>query len=209
VERSFKSSEFVLPGRLVCLRPTTWSDIADYERWNVPGLKSWEFDGPWHGGTLDKVIENRKKWLGGDRMPPYRRLEIDVPDCGHVGWVTAYTHADDPHMTEAGIDIVDDRLWNRGLGTEAFGLWTDYLFDAYNLTRLGYSTWSGNPRMIRVGEKLGFVLEGRIRRGCEVKGQFYDRIKMGLLREEWQARHGLTGPEGDLALTARMKEKRA
>jgi RimJ/RimL family protein N-acetyltransferase len=45
--------------------------------------------------------------------------------------------------------------------------------------------------MIRVGEKLGFTLEGRIRRGCEVKGQFYDRIKMGLLREEWQARRAI------------------
>ena len=42
--------------------------------------------------------------------------------------------------------------------------------------------------MIRVGEKLGFALEGRIRNGCEVGGRFYDRIKMGLLRPEWLAR---------------------
>jgi RimJ/RimL family protein N-acetyltransferase len=185
-------SDFVLQGRLVKLRPTTASDIADYERWNVPGRKSAELDGPWFGWKLDKLIEVRKKWLAGDRLPPYRRLEIDVPGSGHVGWVMASIDANDPHMTQAGIDIAEDSLWNQGLGTEAFGLWTDYLFETYNLTRLGYSTWSGNPRMIRVGEKLGFVLEGRIRRGCEVRGQFYDRIKMGLLREEWQARRGIT-----------------
>ena len=187
--------ELALQGKLVKLRPMVESDIADYERWNVPGLKAWQFDGPWYGDgsgrPLDKVIENRRKWLAGDRLPPYRRLEIDALDRGHVGWVTAYVHSDDPHMTEAGIGIVEDSLWNRGLGTEAFGLWVDYLFEAFSLTRLGYSTWSGNPRMIRVGEKLGFVLEGRIRRGCEVNGQFYDRIKMGLLRDEWQARRAV------------------
>jgi len=170
------------------------SDIADYERWYMPGRKSAEFDGPWFrgvaDGSLDRAIERLRKWLGADGQPPYRRLEIDVADRGHVGWVIAYVHSDDPHMTEAGIDIAEDSLWNQGLGTEAFGLWVDYLFDAFSLTRLGYSTWSGNPRMIRVGEKLGFVREGRIRRGCEVNGQFYDRIKLGLLREEWQAQAG-------------------
>jgi RimJ/RimL family protein N-acetyltransferase len=181
-------AEFDLRGRLVRLRPTVESDLADYERWNVPGLKAWKFDGPWYGWGLDKVIACRRKWLAGDRRPPYHRLEIDVVDRGHAGWVTAYVHADDPHMTEAGIVIVDDSLWNRGLGTEAFGLWVDYLFPAFNLTRLGLSTWSGNPRMIRVGEKLGFVVEGRIRNGCEVRGRFFDRVKMGLLRDEWQAR---------------------
>jgi RimJ/RimL family protein N-acetyltransferase len=188
-------AEFVLPGRLVRLRPTVESDLADYARWNAPGLKAWKFDGPWYGWSLDNVVERRRKWLAGDRQPPYHHLEIDDDDRGHAGWVTAYVHSNDPHMTEAGIAIVDDSLWNRGLGTEAFGLWIDYLFPAFNLTRLGFSTWSGNPGMIRVGEKLGFVVEGRIRNGCEVRGRFFDRVKMGLLRDEWQAcRDGNEGP---------------
>ena len=181
-------AEFVLPGRLVRLRTTVESDIADYVRWNVPDLKAWQLDGPWFKETLDKMIDGRKTWLAGERLPPFRHLEIEAAGHGHAGWVNAYVHASDPHMTEAGIDIADDGLWNRGLGTAAFGLWVDYLFAAFDLTRLGYSTWSGNPGMIRVGEKLGFTLEGRIRRGCEVGGRFFDRIKMGLLRDEWQAR---------------------
>ncbi len=182
-------AEFVLAGRLVTLRPMVESDIADYERWYMPGRKSAEFDGPWYRsgtGSPDQALERLRKWLAPECQPPYRRLEIDAADRGHGGWVIASVRPDDPHMPEAGIDIAEDSLWNQGLGTEAFGLWTGYLFEAFNLTRLGFSTWSGNPRMIRVGEKLGFVLEGRIRRGCEVNGQFYDRIKMGLLREEWQ-----------------------
>jgi RimJ/RimL family protein N-acetyltransferase len=184
-------AEFVLPGRLVRLRTTVESDLADYACWNVPGLKAWEFDGPWDGGTLDRITESRRKWLAGDRQPPFHHLEIDAADHGHAGWVVAYVHTRAPHMTEAGINTVDDSLWDRSLGIEAFGLRVDYLFPAFDLTRLGFPAWSGNPRMIRVGEKLGFVLEGRIRNGCEVWGRFFDRIKMGLLRDEWQAgRHG-------------------
>ena len=107
----------------------------------------------------------------------------------HIGWVNIYrTMTVDVHMTEAGIIIVEDELWNQGLGTEAFGLWVDYVFEAHNLARLGAATWSGNPRMVRVAEKLGFKVEGRIRNGCEVKGRFYDRIKLGILRSEWEAR---------------------
>jgi RimJ/RimL family protein N-acetyltransferase len=173
---------------LVNLRTTVAADVSDYARWNAPGLKVWQLDGPWFNETLDKMIESRNKWLAGERRPPHRHLEIETADRRHAGWVNVYVHADDPHMTEAGIDVVEDEFWNRGLGTEAFELWVDYLFPAFNLTRLGYSTWSGNPGMICVGEKLGFALEGRIRNGCEVGVRFYDRVKMGLLLSEWRAR---------------------
>ncbi len=40
--------------------------------------------------------------------------------------------------------------------------------------------------MIKLGEKLGFIEEARIRKGCEINGIFYDRIKMGILRNEWE-----------------------
>jgi RimJ/RimL family protein N-acetyltransferase len=183
-----KKPELVIPGRRVNLRTTVESDIGDYERWNTPDLKAWEFDAPYLGGSLDKVIEGRRKWLAGERKPPYSRLEIETTDHRHVGSVSIYGKSGDLHMTEAGIDIVEDELWNQGLGTEAFGLWVDYVFTAHNLARLGAATWSGNPRMVRVAEKLGFKVEGRIRNGCEVKGRFYDRIKLGILRSEWEAR---------------------
>jgi RimJ/RimL family protein N-acetyltransferase len=39
--------------------------------------------------------------------------------------------------------------------------------------------------MIRVGRKLGFQVEARIRNGCEVEGKLYDRVKLGILRSEW------------------------
>jgi RimJ/RimL family protein N-acetyltransferase len=82
------------------------------------------------------------------------------------------------------------------LGTEAFSLWIDYLFREMDLTRIGFTTWQGNTMMLGLGRKLGFAEEARIRRSCLVNGKFYDRISMGVLREEWEAKRvefGLTG----------------
>lgn len=41
--------------------------------------------------------------------------------------------------------------------------------------------------MIRVGEKLGMQLEARIRKVRYYDGVYYDSIRMGMLREEWEA----------------------
>lgn len=40
--------------------------------------------------------------------------------------------------------------------------------------------------MIKAGEKLGMKMEARIRKCRLYNGQYYDSIKMGLLREEWE-----------------------
>ncbi len=51
------------------------------------------------------------------------------------------------------------------------------------------STWSGNERMIKVAERLGMKEEARIRKARMVENQYYDAIKMGILREEWTAQN--------------------
>ncbi|MDW3905989.1 GNAT family protein [Staphylococcus saprophyticus] len=40
--------------------------------------------------------------------------------------------------------------------------------------------------MMKVASKSGMIEEARIHRARIVKGDFYDAIQMGILREEWQ-----------------------
>jgi RimJ/RimL family protein N-acetyltransferase len=87
---------------------------------------------------------------------------------------------------ETGIVLYDSRYWSGGYGTEAFSMWIDYLFTHLDVVRLGISTWSGNERMIRLARKIGMVEEGRIRKARMVRGEYFDSVKMGLLREEWE-----------------------
>lgn len=177
---------FIIKGKRVNLRTMVPSDIADYKRWDDPNLAAWKFDGPWYG-VRTVPSERAQKRLEENREPPYKCLEIETSDGVHLGFLIVYHREVDPHMTEVGIDIIEETYWNKGLGTEALYLWVDYLFQEYKFTRIGFSTWSGNHRAIAVGRKLGFVQEACIRKGCLVEGKFYDRIKMGVLLEEWEA----------------------
>ena len=179
--------KFKIEGKSVILRPTVTADIDDYERWNDPNSKAFQFDGPWYNEDLTNVIEARKRRLSKEYGPPYHTLEIDTKAGIHIGWVGITYKSRDPHNTEIGISIQKNELWGRGLGTEAFSLWIDYLFKEMNLTRIGFTTWQGNPMMIRLGEKLGFTEEARIRKSCFVKGEFYDRVSMGILWDEWNS----------------------
>ena len=161
--------------------------MADYERWNDKSREAFKYDAPYFNEDLGNSINYCKKLIAEGQPEPYRRFEIETKDGKHIGFLGA-GHFKNINDVQLGISIMEDTLWSKGLGTEAFSLLVDYIFTAHNLTRLGYSTWSGNERMMRLGKKLGFVEEGRIRRSCFVRGVFYDGMDMGILREEWLAR---------------------
>ncbi|WP_117168019.1 GNAT family N-acetyltransferase [Paraliobacillus sediminis] len=103
-----------------------------------------------------------------------------------IGTVGAYWIDRNTNWLETGIVIYDKNYWNGGYGYEAYKLWIDFLFKSTNLHRLGMSTWSGNDRMMKVAEKVGMQVEARIRDARIVDDTYYDAIKMGILRKEWQ-----------------------
>jgi RimJ/RimL family protein N-acetyltransferase len=102
-----------------------------------------------------------------------------------IGMVSYYWEDKRTRWLEMGIVIYSPEHWNGRLGTEALSLWIDYLFENLTIERVGLTTWSGNPRMIRCAEKLGMRLEGRMRKCRYYNGEYYDSIWMGILREEW------------------------
>ena len=54
---------FKIEGQLINLRPIVLADIKDYERWNNPDMKAWQYDGPWYNDDLSALIAGKKKWL--------------------------------------------------------------------------------------------------------------------------------------------------
>lgn len=84
-----------------------------------------------------------------------------------------------------GIGLAEHR--GKGYGTEALQLMLRYAFHEMNLDRVGLDVIAYNARAIRTYEKVGFQLEGRIRSAVYRDGKRYDRLIMGILREEWEA----------------------
>ncbi|WP_269044968.1 GNAT family N-acetyltransferase [Paenarthrobacter sp. Z7-10] len=77
---------------------------------------------------------------------------------------------------------------NRGLGTEATGLITDYCFRNTTINRIELEVYAFNPRAQRAYEKAGFVVEGRQRQVLKFDGEYVDVIQMSILRSEWKGR---------------------
>lgn len=105
-----------------------------------------------------------------------------------IGLVSRYWISEETQWAAIGIVIYDPAHWRQGIGYEALGLWTDYLFEQQpSWVRLDLRTWSGNTGMMQLAEKLGYTLEARFRKARVVNGQYYDGLGYGVLREEWQA----------------------
>ncbi|MCX7205435.1 MAG: GNAT family protein [Proteobacteria bacterium] len=109
-------------------------------------------------------------------------IDVAGKPCGVVSFYWEY---DATRWLETGIFIYDPSQWNAGIGRKALQLWISELFQSRKVGRIGLTTWSGNPRMVRCAEALGFSLEGCLRRCRYYNGIYYDSIRMGVLREEW------------------------
>ncbi|MDQ0157993.1 GNAT family N-acetyltransferase [Robertmurraya andreesenii] len=148
-------------------------ESPEWKKWDAPyyELKQISFEEFWEQRATFANPDNR--WA----------IVIAGEVIGTVGY---YWEHEPSKWLEMGIVIYDPKYWSGGYGTNVIRLWINHLFHTLPLVRVGYTTWSGNERMIKVGEKLGMKMEARIRKVRYYNGEYYDSIRMGLLREEWE-----------------------
>ena len=104
-----------------------------------------------------------------------------------VGTVSRYWQDRKTRWLEVGIVIYDSNYWYGGYGSEALKIWTTKTFNDFSeLEHVGLTTWSGNISMMKSAEKIGYKLEGRIRKVRYHMNEYFDSIKYGVLREEWE-----------------------
>jgi RimJ/RimL family protein N-acetyltransferase len=177
----------LLQGNRICLRPIDTKDLKPL--WEVkyheeePEWAKW--DGPYYSLKKESFDDFCRKLENATSKEPPSRV---IMECQGkiIGTVNYYWEHEQTRWLEVGIDIYDSGYWNSGLGTEALTLWITQLFESFEVERIGLTTWSGNVRMMRCAEKLGMKLEGRMRRCRYYQGYYYDSIRYGVLREEWQ-----------------------
>ena len=114
---------------------------------------------------------------------------IVIDYCGQaVGYLTYYWEDLQNNWLEVGITIFYRKDWNKKIGRKALFLWISYLFSTMNIPRIGLTTWSGNPLMMKCAESLGMRLEGRFRMVRYYNNKYYDSVHYGILQEEWKAK---------------------
>ncbi len=179
----------------IVLRDMIESDVEDYVRWFTTE-REWEnWDAPWEKEDTREETE-REKWAEyyeavkdlGDDAP---RWKFEIEWSGrHIGWVSSYRIDENYEwigenkegrtvFRAVGIDICEPDLYGMGIGTNALRGFIDYFFEN-GVNELYTQTWSGNVRMIRCAEKLGFEECGRDAGEREVNGQKYDGLTFRL-----------------------------
>ncbi|MPY51746.1 GNAT family N-acetyltransferase [Streptomyces acidicola] len=73
----------------------------------------------------------------------------------------------------------------RGLAVDVVRVLCEYGFAVRGLQRLQVETLVDNNAMIAAATRVGFSVEGTLRRSAWVYGAFVDTVVLGLLAEEW------------------------
>lgn len=79
---------------------------------------------------------------------------------------------------------IEKASWGTGIGTRACRALLEHAFTQLNLDRVWLRVFDVNPRARAMYEKLGFVVEGTLRRAAFVDGALTDVIVMGLFKSE-------------------------
>ena len=100
----------------------------------------------------------------------------------HIGNINLRNIDWTARMAEVGIFIGEAEHRSKGYGLQAIRLMLRHAFNDLGLLRLYLTVFEDNHRAIRVYEKCGFVVEGRLRKHAYKLGQFKDLIFMGICK---------------------------
>lgn len=100
------------------------------------------------------------------------------------GTMTAYL---DTGSNVADIGILVGKP-SRGIGSLAWGIALEYLFEAKKVRKITAGTLSTHLAMISIFQKWGMQQEATLRQQIVLNGQTYDIVKYGILSSEWLRR---------------------
>ena len=181
--------------RDIILRDWCFTDIEDEIRWANTDTQWMKADTPWEDIQPADPAELREYMTQCINHIPEdalrQRLEIET-EGKHIGFVCTYlldenyehipfeAIADHTKLNWAlGIEICEPAYWCRGLGTQALVAFICYLMDR-GKNDFCLETWSGNIRMIKCAEKIGFAICKRQIDLREVQGVKYDGLILAL-----------------------------
>ncbi len=119
------------------------------------------------------------------RTKPQWAIEHEGRMVGTIGLWVARRHG----RAEFGYTLAR-WLWGRGLMTEAVSAVTDEAFATLPLRKISARALVGNVGSTRVMEKVGMRFEAVLRQDFAHRGEVFDVVHYGLLREEWEQQAG-------------------
>lgn len=189
----------------VKLSMVTTEDVQRVGQW----LQDHEVNASWYGTTDDgdplhigympeRMLEaSAAAWSEMFGNESRKIFSVSTVDGQHIGEAQMVIEVP---LREAQMFILVGRkdLWYQGYGTAALVQLLDLAFYTYGLHRAWVDVPEYNLPAQHMCERLGFVLEGRLRGTHPKGGEWYDSMAMGLLSQEYARRRAraMEGAEG-------------
>ena len=130
-------------------------------------------------------IENYVRTCNADKTRIV--LAIDVKNVNkHIGNISLQQIDLINRQAEIAFIIGDKCSWRNGQAFRSAILLIDHAFVELGLNRIYFGTSKENIGMQKLGEKLGFQLQGVLRQALYKHGRFIDVLQYDLLSEEWR-----------------------
>ncbi|REK74648.1 GNAT family N-acetyltransferase [Paenibacillus paeoniae] len=133
-------------------------------------------------GTRQWTEETAAKGATGDSM----MLAIEKLDGELVGCINAHSCDSRNGIFKYGVAIFRDH-WRMGYASDAINLLLRYFFKELRYEKAVAIVYGFNESSIRLQERLGFTLEGRLRSMIFTLGKRHDELVFGLLKSEFEA----------------------
>jgi len=165
------------------LRPMTETDLGfTYRLFSDPETNRYSsYDGL---ATPEDAVRMYKGYLRPG-FEDHFRVALELRETGEaVGTMGLYKYSERDRRAELGYDLLRSH-WGRGIMSEAVGALLGYGFGELGLDRVEATVDPLNLRSVRLLERLGFTLEGRMRERYWYKGGPHDELVYGLLKRDW------------------------
>lgn len=130
------------------------------------------------------TLDDARRWIAFARdVTPGAQFAIDV--AGRAIGGAGLFPRDDVYRRSAEIGYWLGRdYWGRGLATQVVPALVQYAFESFDVCRLSAEVFEGNAASMRVLEKSGFSLEGRLRKAITKDGRTLDAFLYALVRDD-------------------------
>jgi RimJ/RimL family protein N-acetyltransferase len=112
-------------------------------------------------------------WLRQQPTPTVWAIEVDGEAVGGIG---VELHQDVERVSAEVGYWLGETVWGRGIATDALRGVTAEAFSRFDLTRLYALPFADHAASVRVLEKAGYVLEGRLRQSAIKDGKIRDQF---------------------------------
>jgi RimJ/RimL family protein N-acetyltransferase len=120
--------------------------------------------------------------------PSEGRFIIVLKETQEIVGMIVYSDLQPRFETTLGIAILR-KFWAQGIAYDAQETLLKFIFVELGVQVVRLWTQSGNKGMVKLAQRSGFKISGRLRQAAFIHGNLYDTLIIDLLREEYFALH--------------------